>query len=110
MPHCVIEHSTSIGADELVKAVFSGALKTGLFEPDGSDIKVRALGYESYMTGPSKADFVHVAVRILSGRTPRQKSELSGSVFNEIVSLGYRDLSITVEIVDMDRDSYRKGI
>lgn len=54
MPHCVIEHSINLDSDLLVEQVFQGALSSGLFEPDGSDIKVRAQGYSSYMTGPKK--------------------------------------------------------
>lgn len=110
MPHCVIEHSDNIASDELLKAVFCGALNTGLFEPDGSDIKVRAQAYSSYMTGPEKAAFIHVAVRILSGRTAEQKSELSDSVVSELVALGHGGVALSVEVVDMDRGSYRKMI
>ena len=110
MPHCIIEHSINFDSDLLVKKVFQGALSTGLFEPDGGDIKVRALGYSSYMTGPKKSDFIHVALKILSGRTPEQKLSLSSSVIEGLAALAYNDVSITVEVVDVDRDSYRKVI
>lgn len=110
MPHCVIEHSINLDSDLLVERVFQGALSTGLFEPDGSDIKVRALGYASYMTGPKKTDFIHVTMKILYGRTSEQKLCLSNAVIKELVALAYNDISITVEVVDMDRDSYRKVI
>jgi len=110
MPHCVVEHSINLDSDLLVQKVFLGALSTGLFEPDGSDIKVRALGYSSYMTGPKKSDFIHVALKILSGRTSEQKLSLSKAVIEELIALAYNDVSITVEVVDMDRDSYRKVI
>ena len=41
MPHCIIEHSSNITGDKLVSLVYKGALKSELFEADGSDIKVR---------------------------------------------------------------------
>jgi 5-carboxymethyl-2-hydroxymuconate isomerase len=110
MPHCVVEHSISLDSDLLVQKVFQGALRTGLFEADGSDIKVRALGYTNYMTGPKKSDFIHVALKILSGRTSEQKLSLSNAVIEELVALELNAVSITVEVVDMDRDSYRKVI
>ncbi len=110
MPHCVVEHSTNLDSDLLVEKVFIAASSTGLFEPDGSDIKVRALGYSSYMTGPKKSDFIHVILKILFGRTSEQKLSLSNAVIEELVALATNDISITVEVVDMDRDSYRKVI
>jgi len=108
MPHCVVEHSANFDSDLLVREVFSAALGAGLFEPDGSDIKVRALSYSSYLTGPRKSDFIHVVLKILSGRTPQQRSTLSNAVANRLAALGYIDTSITVEVVEIDRDSYCK--
>ena len=51
-----------------------------LFEPDGSDIKVRALAYHSYITGGFKTDFVHVTAKILYGRSLLQKTAVSKSI------------------------------
>lgn len=51
-----------------------------------------------------------MALKILSGRTSEQKLSLSNAVIKELVALAYNDVSITVEVVDMDRDSYRKVI
>jgi 5-carboxymethyl-2-hydroxymuconate isomerase len=110
MPHCVVEHSINLDSDLLVQKVFLGALSTGLFEPDGGYIKVRAIGYSSYMTGTKKSDFIHVALKIRSGRTPEQKLGLSSAVIEELVALAYNDVSITIEVVGMDRESYRKII
>ncbi len=90
MPHCVVEHSINLDSDLLVQKVFLGALNTGLFEPDGGDIKVRAIGYNSYMTGPKKSDFIHVILKILSGRTPEQKLSLSSAVIEELAAIKLR--------------------
>ena len=84
MPHCIIEHSANIDSEVLVPLVFDGALKSELFEVDGSDIKVRALPYSSYQTGIGNADFVHVVLKILSGRTSEQKSALSQLVLAQL--------------------------
>lgn len=64
--------------------VFSGALKSALFEADGRDIKVRAISDQIYLTGTEKADFVHVVLKILSGRTSAQKQSLAQSVLDEL--------------------------
>lgn len=45
MPHCIIEHSDALDATALLKAVFTGASQSALFEPGDTDIKVRAQAY-----------------------------------------------------------------
>ena len=82
MPHCIIEHSASLDSELLVPLVFSGAVKSALFEADGSDIKVRAIAYQSYLTGIAKADFVDVFFKKLSGNTSAQKQSLAQSIFD----------------------------
>ncbi|ALO34529.1 hypothetical protein CMT41_07230 [Colwellia sp. MT41] len=51
MPHCVIEHSSTIDSNTLVPLVFNASLESALFEQDGSDIKVRAVSFVYYQTG-----------------------------------------------------------
>ncbi|MGF1849148.1 5-carboxymethyl-2-hydroxymuconate Delta-isomerase [Vibrio lentus] len=110
MPHCIIEHSSSIKSDELNNKVFLGALNSGLFEADGRDIKVRSIDYQNYQTGTTKADFIHVTLRILSGRSDENKATLSNTVMMQLESLSLVDASITIEVVDMDRNSYSKVV
>ncbi|MDP3188974.1 5-carboxymethyl-2-hydroxymuconate Delta-isomerase [Limnobacter sp.] len=110
MPHCIVEHSASLNGDLILPQVFSGAMKSQLFEADGSDIKVRAVAYQSYFTGQVKSDFVHVVLKILSGRTPEQKKELSNLVLVNLQKLEFQGCSLTVEVVDIDRASYSKLI
>lgn len=108
MPHCIIEHSVQINSELLVPLVFSGALESELFEADGSDIKVRAQAFTDYQTGLTSADFVHVTLKILSGRTLDQKQALSQGVLSALASLGLTQCAITVEVLDIDRASYSK--
>ncbi|MBB6520250.1 5-carboxymethyl-2-hydroxymuconate Delta-isomerase [Pseudoteredinibacter isoporae] len=108
MPHCIAEHSSSIDGNKLLNAVFQGTLNSELFEADGSDIKARCIAYDQYMTGPEKTDFVHVQLRLLSGRTLEQKEAFSESVFKEVKGLNLGRCSITVEVIDIDTDSYSK--
>ncbi|MFM2642536.1 5-carboxymethyl-2-hydroxymuconate isomerase [Vibrio chagasii] len=110
MPHCIIEHSSTINAEKLNTKVFLGALNSELFEADGRDIKVRSIAYENYQTGTEKEDFIHVTVRILSGRSDTDKAMLSETVMTQLLSLSLSRTSITVEVVDMDRNSYGKVV
>ncbi|HBN89360.1 5-carboxymethyl-2-hydroxymuconate Delta-isomerase [Rheinheimera aquimaris] len=110
MPHCVIEYSDRLDAAPILAAVFDGALQSELFEPDGADIKVRAQAYQQHISGAEHRDFIHVQLRILSGRNLEQKQHLSQSVLNQLLKLELISCSHTVEVVDIDRASYAKKV
>ena len=110
MPHCVIEHSADIDGKTLVSLVYKGALESNLFESEGSDIKVRALSYSNFQTGNVDFNFVHVTLKILSGRSVVQKSNLTQLVLGQLKSIGMSNCSISVEVADIDRASYSKVI
>ena len=110
MPHCIIEHSPNIPPEGLMHAVFDGSLHSQLFLPDGADIKVCAIAYQNFKLGDGKASFVHVIVKILAGRTDEQKQRLSQEIIKKLSDLGHQDISITVEVVDMERQSYQKHL
>ncbi|WCG82277.1 5-carboxymethyl-2-hydroxymuconate Delta-isomerase [Pectobacterium sp. A5351] len=110
MPHCIAEHSSDIDVNTLLPAIYRGALESGLFASDGSDIKVRSHAFDRYTTGDQRASFIHVAIKVLSGRTREQKSRLSDLVLQKIEALGLKNLSVTVEVIDIDRLCYAKKI
>ncbi len=110
MPHCIIEHSVSLDGEVLMPLVFSAALNSGLFNADGRDIKVRTLPYHNYLTGPTKSDFVHIVLKILSGRSAEQKQLLTQAVLAKINTLKLQNCSVTIEVVDMDRACYAKCV
>jgi len=110
VPHCVIEHSANIDGNTLIPLVYKGALESNLFEAVGSDIKVRALSYSNYQTGSVNIDFVHVTLKILSGRNVEQKTILSQLVLEQLKTLSNTSCSISVEIADIDRVSYAKVV
>ena len=112
MPHCVIEYSANLEAAcppaRLVEAVQRGALGSGLFEPD--HVRTRAIAYTQCISGHQATHFVHVTLKILSGRDQQQKKALSECVLGELESLGLSSISLTVEVSDMDRETYAKKI
>ena len=110
MPHCIIEHSAEIEGNVLVSLVHSGALESELFDPDGSDIKVRAIPYSNYKTGSVDINFVHVTLKILSGRNLEQKTKLSHLVLEKLQMLSMSSCTISAEVNDIERDSYAKVI
>lgn len=111
MPHCIIEYSKKLEDQvllpELVQAVHSGALDSSLFSL--AAIKTRAVAYDHYLVGGEKTlDFIHVSVRILSGRTDTQKTLLSSTIFNKLKNLELTSVSLSVEILDIHTESYAK--
>ncbi len=106
MPHCIVEHSSSLAADVLMPLVFEGTMKSKLFQE--KDVKVRTQAFTHYQTGKEKVDFIHVTLKILLGRNEEQKANLSQSVLEELMTLKLADCSISVEVVDIDTASYAK--
>ena len=112
MPHCVIEYAkdieTCISPVELMSAVVTGAQQSKLFEAD--HIKTRTLAYDNYLVGLSEKYFIHVSLKILSGRTITQKAMLSDIVLKQLNACALSNVAITVEIIDMERDCYAKAV
>jgi 5-carboxymethyl-2-hydroxymuconate isomerase len=113
MPHCIIEYAKdiekSIAPQQLLQAVFKGAAQSQLFAKD-TDIKTRAIAYQHHQIGEGSGDFLHVTIKILSGRTLDQRQYLSSLVLNELISLNFSETSITIEIVDIEKASYEKKL
>lgn len=112
MPHCIIEYSAkiteSLPVEQLMHAVYKGANQSELFV--ASDIKVRACAFDDFYLPGSEQVFVHVNLKILSGRDLSQRKSLSASVSNQLERLGIEDAAITVEVTNIEKESYAKKL
>jgi len=112
MPHLIIEYAaqpqSDIDVQGIVDGAFSGADETGLFTP--RDIKVRAIPYDAFSTGGTNQPFVHVEIKLLSGRTGAQKKDLAERVFAKIIANVPDTVAVSIETNDLDRDSYTKRV
>lgn len=108
MPHCIIEYSKDIEIEpaRLMSVVFKSTLKSTLFKEH--HIKTRTLAFENYQKGACKENFIHVCAKILMGRTLQQRSMLSQSILDGLVSLDLQSVTITVEVIEMEKASYAK--
>ncbi|QYJ99060.1 5-carboxymethyl-2-hydroxymuconate Delta-isomerase [Shewanella alkalitolerans] len=113
MPHCIVEYSAplaqQIAIDNLVEQVHRGAIESELFEP--ASIKSRAYSAEHYCVGEAKAvSFIHISFKIMPGRTSEQKLHLMQCVDRLIAPLCASVSSITMEVLDIEREHYFKRL
>ncbi len=112
MPHCIIEYSADIklSASDLIEAVYEGSVSSQLFEND--HIKTRSIAYQDYLKGDKREHIIHISARILSGRTAEQRKLLSQMILNTVTKLAESQrleaITITVEVIEMERQSYSK--
>ena len=110
MPHCIIEYSQElndkINLNVLIDKAYSAILKSGLFKSE--DIKIRAISFKKHQTGSQKTDFIHITVRILSGRNIEQRKMLSDTILKKFNDINISPISITVEICEIENESYSK--
>ena len=110
MPHFIIEYSAQQvepeQVEQMLDAVERAAIDSGLFEP--GHIRIRALPYTHYRNGGGYGHFIHAQLRIHAGRDEAQKHRLSGAVLHALKEQAWPAHTITVEVIDMDRNSYAK--
>ncbi len=110
MPHCVVEYSSDLeqGSNiaQLTLSLHEAMARSELF--DIESIKVRAIPVSYYLVGGRETSFIHATVRLLAGRTIQQKSALSQNVLEAISKMFPSVASITVDVIDINPDTYRK--
>jgi len=112
MPHVVIEYSEdlekTVVISELIELARQAAAASDVMDP--RDLKLRAIPYRHYRLADGGHLFVHATVRLLAGRTPAQKLTLSTLLRERLTAKLTHVHSVSVEIVDMDPDSYLKRL
>ena len=116
MPHLTVEYSRNLAGfpEAQVLTELNQAVTSSPEVADEADLKSRCVVHDSYAIGtaPAQRGFVHAQLRLLSGRTPEAKKDLSGRITTVLRSLTPRPtgmlVQLSVEIVDMDRPSYVK--
>ncbi|WP_286266341.1 5-carboxymethyl-2-hydroxymuconate Delta-isomerase [Thalassotalea atypica] len=112
MPHCIIEYADTveqlISPQKLITIINQAAASSALF--DENHIKTRAIAYQHFQVGQSDKAFIHVNAKILSGRTLEQRQHLTQTILGAIAALELENVSLTVEVIDMERASYAKQV
>ena len=114
MPHLTVEYSKSL-SDKIPMDQILKKLHLSLEACSGLDlnrVKSRLVEHAVVLGGKGALEIqmVHVTLAILSGRDPETKKSYSQTLFDTVVSsvpVGVlSSISLTIEIRDMDRDSY----
>jgi 5-carboxymethyl-2-hydroxymuconate isomerase len=112
MPHFIIEHGNALVGEKDMKDAMQVAFQCGgtcgFIDP--ADIKVRLRPYTDFFAGDGRSSFIHITVRLLSGRTTGQKGNLSVALRDAFDARFPKVQSISIEMCDMDRGSYKKRL
>ncbi len=116
MPHLIVEYSQNLAPFPEAQALneLNAAVTASPEIADEADLKSRFVLADSFEIGtaPAQRAFVHAQLRLLSGRSPEAKKDLSERVAGVLRRLAPRPagvlVQLSVEIVDMDRGSYVK--
>ena len=112
MPHCIVEYASKITeilpVEQLMHAVYKGTNQSELF--NAADIKVRACAFDEFYLPGSEQVFIHVNLKILSGRDLTQRKSLCESVSRQLERLGIDSAVITVEVTHIEKESYCKTL
>ena len=112
MPHIIVEYAEKLvdeaEVDALLRTVHQSIADSGLFK--ANQIKTRAYSFQSFTNAGGTSHYIHIQARIKSGRDADNKKRLGEEILSGLSTLNIPASVITVEIIDMDRDSYGKYV
>ncbi|MGH8444985.1 MAG: 5-carboxymethyl-2-hydroxymuconate Delta-isomerase [Solimonas sp.] len=112
MPHLILEYSAGVergvAIERLLEAAGDAAAESGVMAR--ADIKLRAIACPHFKLLDGGDSFVHLTVRLLAGRGAEAKLKLSELLRERLAALLATVHSVSVEIVDMDAQSYLKRL
>lgn len=117
MPHLRVEYSANL-ADLPEQQMLTELLAAVCDHPtinDEFDVKGRIARIPQYVIGTvaGSRGFIHAELRLMAGRTPEVKKQLSDRIAEVLRRLTPHPegmmVQVSVEICDMDRGSYHKS-
>jgi len=112
VPHIIVEYSEKLLDDAevhtMLQTIHSSIADSGLFK--GNQIKTRAYPFKEYTNAGGNNPYIHIQARIKTGRDAGNKKRLGDEILAGLKTLNIQASVITVEVIDMDRDSYGKYV
>jgi 5-carboxymethyl-2-hydroxymuconate isomerase len=118
MPHIIIEHSSNFDEKKILTIgkniqKIMGDMPFANFDID--QCKIRGISFQNYQVGSSKiADFIHISIKILAGRSLEIRQDLSQQVFDWVLKYFQDNMDrgnrfdLSVDIIEMNREVYKK--
>lgn len=115
MPHLTLEYSGNLSGLDVRQALVSlnaALLDSGHF--DAPDIKSRAIPLEAFLVGDGieSAAFMHVTLRLLSGRTSETRGLLASALLKVLTGvlprIASQSTQLSVEVIELDSVVYAK--
>ena len=110
MPHIIVEYPeqrvnyTQVGA--ILESIHHAIADSGLFKAD--QIRTRAYAFKNFTNAGGSDPYIHIQARIKAGRDVDNKKQLGDVILKGLSALNIPASVITVEIIDMERESYGK--
>ena len=110
MPHIIVEYPeqlvnyTQVGA--MLETIHHAIADSGLFKAD--QIRTRAYAFKKFTNAGGSEPYIHIQARIKAGRDVDNKKQLGDVILKGLSALSIPASVITVEIIDMERESYGK--
>ena len=90
----------------MLKAVHNSVAESGLFK--ANQVKTRVYPFVAFTNAGGSDPYIHIQARIKSGRDGDNKKRLGETILAGLTALNIPASVITVEIIDMERESYAK--
>lgn len=112
MPHIIVEYEEALATKEkvdvMLQAIHVAISDSGLFK--ANQVKTRAYPFRSFTNAGGTEPYIHIQARIKSGRDADNKKRFAEVILSGLRTIKLTASVITVEIIDMDRDSYGKYV
>lgn len=112
MPHIIVEYSEPLLDDAevqtMLQSIHRSIANSGLFK--ANQIKTRAYPFKEFTNAGERDPYIHIQARVKVGRDADNKKRLGDAILAGFKKLNIQASVITVEVIDMDRDSYGKYV
>ncbi|MBL7004214.1 MAG: hypothetical protein ISR69_09335 [Gammaproteobacteria bacterium] len=110
MPHIILEYAESLISKEqvpqILDAIHQAIAKSNIFK--ANQVKTRAYAFQFFTQAGKPDPYIHIQARIKSGRDADNKKQFSQVIIEALKPFQIEAAVATVEVIDMDRDSYNK--
>ena len=110
MPHIIVEYAkqriNDAQVDAMLHTIHHSVAESGLYKP--VMIKTRAYPFTKFTNAGGNEPYIHIQARIKATQDINKKKGLSDAILHGLSTLNIPASVITVEIIDMERESYGK--